>query len=311
MSKSVVITAGAAYVDIDVFACSLAYQELLKACGVKGESCHTGPFNATVPRELLQENVHLIQRTPPLLTQDTTFVLVDVSDPAHFETFVDEARITHVFDHHFGFDAYWKQRIGAGAVVRPIGACATLIWQEYEKHHVQLSKGCARLLATAILSNTLNLQACVTTDEDRDALAVLEERASLKKDWRKKYYEGTKQCLLKDLKKSISSDTKIIHFEESPLHFCQIEAWSAKEIMDQAPFKALCEELFPQNNWFLSVLDVSSACNWVVSPDGRVLSSLKEILHLEPHGQWFRSQKLWLRKEILKFWQETNRMKRR
>src|SRR3989344_4504224 len=53
-----------------------------------------------------------------------------------------------------------------------VGACATLIWEEYVKRKKsnEISEMSGNLLSTAIISNTLNFNAMVTTDRDKKSL---------------------------------------------------------------------------------------------------------------------------------------------
>jgi inorganic pyrophosphatase/exopolyphosphatase len=302
--NQIIITAGSAYVDIDVLASSIALQELLQKQGVKASVCHTGPLNATVPTHLAIKVEHLIQKSPLSFQGDVCFILVDVSDPHHFEKFVNQAKVYKIFDHHFGYENYWQQRLGENAVIQPIGACATLIWQEHKKFpNIQVSPLACELLALAILSNTLNLQASVTTDLDRSALAELENKANLQPNWRKLYYDQTQTTLINNLNATISSDTKQIQFQGKPLQFCQLEVWNGQDIIKTSPIQETMAQIFKEGEWLISLLDLSSGRNWVFSNEPQVLQSLHSPLNLEIKGDWFCSNKLWLRKEILKLWQ--------
>jgi nanoRNase/pAp phosphatase (c-di-AMP/oligoRNAs hydrolase) len=98
--NQILIAAGSAYVDIDVLASSVALQEWLQAQGVKASICYTGLLNATTPTSLATRVESFIRKHPPLVQEGTSFILVDVSDPNHFEKFVEQSNITKIFDHH-------------------------------------------------------------------------------------------------------------------------------------------------------------------------------------------------------------------
>jgi inorganic pyrophosphatase/exopolyphosphatase len=303
MNDLKIITAGPAYIDIDVLACSIAYQELLLALGYQVLSCHTGPFNNTISRSLQERATPFIMRTPPKDLNQSSFILVDVSDPQHFEKFVDINRIEKIFDHHFGYNDFWQERLGDDANIVSIGACATLIWQEFQKvGYSNISPFAAELLATAILSNTLSLKASITTEADCKALAILEKRAHFSSTWRQDYYQGTYNLFLQCPEQAILSDTKNVQVFGQTIFFCQIETWEPLYLMKQIPFNRICETLFKGYKWVLNVINISQGYNYILTNTSQLFTSYNGF-YLDPKEKYFSSKKLWLRKEILKLWQ--------
>jgi len=88
------------------------------------------------------------------------FLIVDVSNPECFETFVKENDVVEIFDHHHGFEKQWSSRLGGKSHIDFIGSCATLIWEQYVEHYLEnsISTTNANLLRTAIITNTLCLK---------------------------------------------------------------------------------------------------------------------------------------------------------
>jgi nanoRNase/pAp phosphatase (c-di-AMP/oligoRNAs hydrolase) len=99
------------------------------------------------------------------------FVIVDESDPEIISQFVDIGKISELYDHRYGFEEYWREKLGENAVIDHVGSCATLIWEEYKKRaNKKISEVGANLLYTAIVSNTLNFNASITNERDIKAV---------------------------------------------------------------------------------------------------------------------------------------------
>ena len=101
----------------------------------------------------------------PLNSGKNEFILVDVSDPKYFESFVIAENIVEILDHHFGFEEYWTKRLGNKGCVEHVGSYTTLIWERFKAAGVEQQIGPieANLLYTAIFANTLGLSAQVTS----------------------------------------------------------------------------------------------------------------------------------------------------
>lgn len=226
-----IITSGQKYTEIDVLASAVAYKELLSLFGVDSEIVLPGTFNLSIPDRFKRDLQ--IKTTPTYSRSNTKYILVDVSDPQYFAEFVREEQIIKLFDHHFGFEKYWNEKLGNNSIIEHIGACATLIWEEYKKKEYEdrISKTSAELLALAIISNTLNLFASVTTERDKDSLHELKSYAGLSNDWKENYFREVSENMLKDPKESMKNDTKILEIGNEKYVIIQIELWDAKKFL--------------------------------------------------------------------------------
>jgi len=179
--KTTVITAGETFTDIDVFACVCAYAELLNLEGKKTEIVLPGVLNSSITPTLQSWKIPYV--TAPTET-DYDVVIVDVSELAYVAKFVKPEQVVEVYDHRFGFQDFWKEKIGDNAHIEYVGACATLIWEEYKKrgYAEKISKVSANLLTIAILSNTLNFGASVTDQRDVVAFEDLKKYIDLPVD---------------------------------------------------------------------------------------------------------------------------------
>lgn len=90
---------------------------------------------------------------------------------------MQEEKIIGIIDHHVGYAEYWKDKLKEKAQIKFIGSVATIIVELYEKESLleQISRDLAILLMSAILDNTLNLKAKITTKRDISAYKKLEK----------------------------------------------------------------------------------------------------------------------------------------
>lgn len=128
--KNIVVTSGQAFADIDAVGCAIAYAELFRLEGKPAEAVFPGVLNNSVTESVKAWGLeYLTDPTDP----DTQYVLVDISDLQYVAACTRQGTVIEVYDHHPGFESYWKEKIVADAHIEPIGAAATLIWEEFKK----------------------------------------------------------------------------------------------------------------------------------------------------------------------------------
>lgn len=204
---TVLITSGSAYSDIDAFACATALAEALKHKGQNAVAWLPGQPNLTIPAEF-----HHHPAFRPLRPKgDSDVILVDLSDPAHIPKGLAIEQVVAVFDHHFGHEEFWASS-DATASIEPVGAAATLIWEEILslKAAQYLSAGVLKALCCAIVSNTACFRLPLTTQRDRDALETIEGMLAFEIDWRERFLHEMDDGIIKNLKRAIATDTKVI-----------------------------------------------------------------------------------------------------
>ena len=203
------ITSGFRYTDIDALACAVALEEAMSSAGCAARAVLTGPPNYSVPRRYRSDGVF---STPPPVGA-WHLALVDVSDPDQIPSFGSPAAVTKVYDHHAGFEDYWRRRIGASNThIATVGAAATLIWREIQDLGVAsaISDEAYRRIAHAIVSNTCDMKLSICTDDDRRALEDCTARASLPLDWKDEYFAEIDRAVLGDVVAALRDDTKTI-----------------------------------------------------------------------------------------------------
>ena len=163
--SQLVVTSGQRFTDIDALACVAAYMEIPVERPI---AVIPGPLNLSVTNRIKEWKFDYLTY---LDSDDYDYVVVDVSETEQFAHYVKIDRVVEIYDHHFGFEKYWQEKLGDKAKIEAVGACATLIWEEFKKRNPEkkISSLSANLLYTAINSNTLNFRSSVTTERDKKA----------------------------------------------------------------------------------------------------------------------------------------------
>lgn len=301
--KKLIITAGDLWSDIDILACALAYEQLLRLEGKDARAVLTAPLNLTVTKDIRDLGLDFEQEFH-YDKDEVEFIVVDISLPQYYAKFVDLNKVVEVFDHHF-YDELGdlKARLGNSCHIEKVGACATLIWEEFQKRGFskQISPLNALLIYTAIISNTLNFKAGVTTDRDIKASEELIKIANPPHDWKQRYYEQIEESIMKDPIANMQLDTKIIDLKSGSIAITQIELWDSSRFF-KSNSDILDNFLYSQDTKFAFITSpsINKGCNYLYALNSQSEELLKSIWpELEFKNKIAQTKKLYLRKEIL------------
>lgn len=298
-----IVTAGARYADIDAYAGCIAYAELLQKQGHAARAVIEATPNQSIPTIVRDWPTDMANTYTP--SAQDTFILIDVSEPDFFEKFVNHERIEEVIDHHPGFEEYWQERIGKGAVIEHVGAACTQICEKWEQAGLldQMSETSARLLMCGILDNTLNFGAKITTDRDRHAYDELGKLANLPQDWPAQYFGACQADIVADLAQAIKDDTKTMSgfmTFAGPIEVGQLAIWDGREVATNS-FETFKEVLqVEQPHWFMNSISIKDGRSYFVTDDPAVQSWLTKLLAVQFMGNMATANRMWLRKEIKK-----------
>lgn len=297
-----VVTAGADYIDIDAYASMVAYAELLKLTGKQAAAVSTAVWNESITKSIRALPTPLIRDYKP--QPHDRYILVDRSDPVRFDKFVDPERVVEVFDHHPGFEDYWAQRLGEDSRIETIGATATLIYERWEvlKQLDQMSRVSAELLAAAIIDNTLNFQADVTTDRDRQAYRFLSAHAALDEAWVTKYFSECQAAFEVNLSGAMHNDTQVLKLPGLSSELCvgQIVVWDARPFM-VAELETISQQLSRRcDSWLANIVSISEGRSYFLTTKPDVQAWLSKLLVVNFKDNLATANRMWLRKEIMK-----------
>jgi inorganic pyrophosphatase/manganese-dependent inorganic pyrophosphatase len=299
MSPIKVITSGSAYLDIDAYACCIAYAELLNLQGMPARAVSSAKPNVSVSKTVLGWGAVLHDYRP---TSNDEFVLVDVSDYHHFDPMVALDRVVEVIDHHPGFEQHWAQALGSAADIRPIGAAATQVFQRWKAAGLlsRMSEQSAALLATAILDNTLNFTGQMTTTADIDAYAELVLHAKLTEDWPSHYFLECQASIESDISAALASDLKRMKPESRlPEVFAQMTVWDAEALIEKYRSE-ICRCMRGQgDDWLLNVICISQRKSCLLAEPVVSQQRLSRLLPVEWQAGLAVLKPSILRKELL------------
>ena len=104
-------------------------------------------------------------------------ILIDHNEFNQSVNGIEKAKILEVVDHHRISNFETSEPLYYTA--KPFGCTSTILFEEYKKNEVQISKEEAILMASSIMSDTLLLKSPTTTDHDKKALEELEKVAGI------------------------------------------------------------------------------------------------------------------------------------
>lgn len=295
-----IITAGATYLDIDAYACSIAMAELLQLKGEDAIAYSAAPCNYSVCESLVEKGQ--ITNVLPADYADEKYIIVDVSDPEFLKKSVPLDKVVEIYDHHAGFEEYWTSRIGEGTHIEFIGAAATLIYREWKKAHLQeqMKSSTAKLLIAAILDNTLNLTSANTTPEDIGAFEELCKKENIDKSWCASYFSEVQKSVEADIKNAIFKDIKTVcNNDVLPPRVAQICVWDADSVLSKL---SEIRELFTDapDSWMINIIDIKNCCSYFVCDDIYRQREIEKLFKIRFESGIAKTKVPYLRKEIIK-----------
>lgn len=296
-----IITSGSRYIDIDAYACAIAYAELLRLQGQEAQAVSTAAWNESISPTVRSWKAPFQTEYSP--NNEDTFTLVDVSEQEYFDNLVDLARVDEVIDHHPGFEAYWQARLGDRALIEFIGAACTLVYERWVAAGLaqEMSETSAKLLVSGILDNTLNFKAHVTNPRDKAAHAALVAQAHIDEGWTAEYFSECQAAILADAAMSIRNDSKVLTFKTfpRPLSVGQLVVWDAAEVLSRHQAVIAQELAAVKPEWFMNLVSVDEGSSYFICQDSAVQAWLADLLKVRFVKGVAKADRLWLRKEII------------
>ncbi|MFW8628234.1 manganese-dependent inorganic pyrophosphatase [Deinococcus sp. ME38] len=156
--------------DTDAITAALVYARLLTRQGVDAQAFRLGELNFETAFVLREAGVD----APPLLPElpaGASVALVDHNESAQSAPNLAELNVTRVVDHHKLGDLSTTQP--AYLRFEPVGCTGTILLKLHREAGLTVEPLDARLMLSAVLSDTLHFRSPTTTPEDRDAVAFL------------------------------------------------------------------------------------------------------------------------------------------
>lgn len=300
-NNQVILTAGSTYLDIDAYACMVSMAELLRVLGIEAVAWSDAPCNYSVCPSLVTDG-QVVRELPGAVLETAQYIIVDVSDPEYLGRSVPLDQVVAVYDHHVGFEDYWRVRIGERSHIEFLGAAATLIYREWKAAGLahKMSRQSAKLLIAAILDNTLNLTSANTTQEDRETFRSLCQLAQVGEGWCADYFTEVQRSVEADLKNALLGDLKTVRGNPVlPPLVAQLCVWDAGTILDRLQeVRRWFSEL--REPWMINMIDLKHRCNYFVCDTDRYQHGIEGVFSVSFRSGLAKTDTTYLRKELIK-----------
>jgi len=297
----IIVTSGMTYLDIDAYAGIVAYAELLNKLGHDAKAVSLAPLNESITPKLRNLEVPLETAYEP--SPDDTFIMIDVSEPDYFDSFVDLERVTEVIDHHPGFERYW-QRLGEGYKIEFIGAACTLVYEEWMKagKFDEMSDESAILLVSGILDNTLNFNAGVSTKRDEEAYSQLIAKAGSEyESWPAEYFTDCQASIEADVRLAVRNDAKMTKGTAGlPQAFGQLVVWNAQTLLQNHRDEIMETMAGMSDDWAMNLVSIEEGFSYFLADNRETQHKFGKLMDVDLSRGLVAADKLYLRKEILK-----------
>ena len=295
----IVVTAGNKYLDIDAYASAIAYVHLLKEKGENAVFATSVKPNASVCK-VIKELGFNPEYNYVTNTEDE-FVVLDLSNPDFVDKLVDKKNIIEVIDHHTGFEDYWKEKKIKNQI-EFIGSVATMIYERFVQENKTniINKDMCKLLIAAILDNTLNLKADVTTQRDIDAYQQLQKIGGLDENFDREYLRSCQETINDNMEQAILDDIK----EENtkgvlPDIIGQLVVYEKEPVLNKMNNIEKLFERFSQP-WFINLVCLKDGKSYLISRNSEAKEKIEGLFNEKFEGDILTLQKFKLRKEIIK-----------
>lgn len=246
--------------DTDGVCSAIAYSELFRRAS--DENCQAvvfGRINAETEFVLR----HFGANPPPVvsaLPADSLFIIVDTHHPNQLPANINLKAVIEIFDHHPAGSplAFPNARIHNESV----GAVATLIAERMFSQDQIPSKTIAGLLASAIVSNTLNFVAPSTTSRDRASFSWLCQYVQVDSHFVGAMFDARSTIAQEATEQLLSSDYKQFEWCGVSVGICQLEVADAEQVIQRPTlFESLSRfrNSHGLNHLVFNVIDLSRA----------------------------------------------------
>jgi len=285
--------------DLDGCACMTAYAELLRrqgkdaVAGYFGEPQQDAKFGFEKAGQKLPDKVS---------GQDyDEVVLVDVSNVQRLDESIDPKKVVEIIDHH---EPDLDDFPSAKAQIEHLGAVATLVAERVKQANQLPSKEVAKTLQLAILHGTINFQAKLSTQKDKEMFEWLSSVSLVSQEDIDKFFRmittfsGTLLDFLRDDFKDF--DVEGVKFGIAAMLIFGLDDFLKKnkqEVLEA--LEILKQEKSLEYVWF-GCTDLKNASSYFLVPDDKTEKSVAEGLGLSFSNHESRVSEIVLRKENLK-----------
>lgn len=249
--------------DLDGTACAIAYAELLQSQGQDATAALAG-----IPHREAHYVFQTFQITPPpsidtLITKDTKIILVDASGTRGISSHNNLENVIEVIDHRKINEV--EKFPNAKIQIELVGSAATLIAEKFMATNTPITNTSAALLYSAIVSNTINFQANVTTDRDKVAAKWLQNQFKEPPNYISEMFTF-KSRFTESLRDTIVHDFADFSFNGHTIGIAQLEIVEVEKFItdNREELESILNDIKDTHKFeyiFLTAIDVLKATN--------------------------------------------------
>lgn len=293
--------------DLDGTACAIGYAEYLQKEGLKAIAAIFGTLHRETEFVLQYGSLEGPARAEEMSIEDMDIVLVDASDATGIAKSIKLSQVTEIIDHRKinHADDFKNARIQ----IEFVGSAATLIAEKFRAENIPISDRSALLLYAAIISNTINFQATVTTERDKEMAQWLSSVALPSKDFTRQMFHSKSQ-FNEPLELVFEHDFALIPIGNKNIGIIQLEIVDVENfVRDNLDLiKNLLVSLKSDKSLdmiFLTVIDVEKARNFLISVDQDTQDLLTKALSVNFADSIAQREGILMRKQITPLLKET------
>lgn len=300
LKKEKIIITGYENPDLDNIASAYAYKEYLDKKGIESEIGTFGPPHPEA--QFLMDYLKIkIKRIGRIFDPKAKIILADCSEPGWIYPKINESQVIEVYDHRTVHQADAFKN--AKTRIDLIGACATMIAEKFYKEKIQPSRIAAILMYCAIISNTINFQARVTTPRDKKMANWLENQSKISKNLIHQMF-AHKSAIKGPLKKIFLQDFAVNEFGGIRFSIFQLEIINVKKLINEklAEAKKALLEIKKKSKFdlvFLTCVDIEKGYNTFVAPDRVAKKAVNRTLGVKFKNGVATLPHVIMRKEIM------------
>jgi inorganic pyrophosphatase/exopolyphosphatase len=228
-------------------------------------------------------------------------ILVDASEIDMISEKIDPKQVIEVIDHRAIHSAHLFPN--ASIQIEPVGSCATLIAEKFISSGLKPSRESTIFLYCAIVSNTINFKANVTTDRDRKAADFLLSCHKMPEDiihkmfkFKSKIDDPIALIFPDNLKSTVFGNKNVSIFQIEIIGVKQFIKNNINEIND---FLLTVSKDNGFDHVFLTCIDLEEGENTFVATNPATAKMLSDILGIKFSDNVAQYDKIIMRKELM------------
>lgn len=286
--------------DLDGYACSVGYAEFLNKTGTPAVVRIFGTPHIEARYLIEKFGFEFVEDKNASLEK---VILVDASELRNLNDFIKPEQIIEIIDHRKFNDA--EAFKNAKIQIELVGSAATLIAEKFHTNNIDISVPAATMLYGAIVSNTLNFRAKVTTDRDRLMADWLNQKLGLTQEFVDEMFRAKSNMDGELLGPAIDADFAWFDFggAGNRIGYAQLEMMDAKELVEARKEEVLkiLNELKSKEGMdhiFISFIDLGAGVNIFVTDDSRIQEILSKVLNVSFQDNVAFRPEFIMRKEV-------------